>query len=113
MKISWRNLTAKTFNQRFPIGSSSIITRRQVYGAGTVITRSAAWHMRNGRLVVRSKGNSAAYQSAKWNPLGKSLQQALHKVPAIMATNRRNIMSTPAKRGLMGAIKAGQALRVG
>lgn len=52
-----RNISATRFNERFPVGSSFIyhptpgMPERE-----SVTTRSEAWLMRNGRLVVRVDG---------------------------------------------------------
>lgn len=69
MKGLLRNLTAKTFNQRFPVGSSFLyhptpgMPERE-----TVITRSEAWHMRNGRLVVRVEGKIGGISVSRMEP---------------------------------------------
>ncbi len=69
MKSLLRNLTAKTFNQRFPVGSSFLyhptpcMPERE-----TVITRSEARHMRNGRLVVRVEGKIGGISVSRMEP---------------------------------------------
>lgn len=70
MKSLLRNLTAMTFNQRFPVGSlfhyylTPGVSEREI-----VITRSTAWHMRNGRLVVRVEGKIGGISVSKMEPL--------------------------------------------
>ena len=69
MKSLLRNLTAKTFNQRFPVGSRFLyyptpgMPEREI-----VITRSEAWHMRNGRLVVRVEGKLGGISVSRMEP---------------------------------------------
>ncbi|EMF8441104.1 TPA: hypothetical protein ACOEEB_003664 [Enterobacter asburiae] len=70
MKSLLRNMTAKAFNQRFPVGSR--FWYHLVPGMSereTVITRSTAWHMRNGRLVVRVEGKIGGISVSKMEPL--------------------------------------------
>ncbi|HDT2146323.1 hypothetical protein ACOY6O_18915 [Enterobacter roggenkampii] len=70
MRHLLRNLTAKTFNQRFPVGSQfHYYLTPGVSERETVITRSAAWHMRNGRLVVRVEGKIGGISVSKMEPL--------------------------------------------
>lgn len=69
MKGLLRNLTAKTFNQRFPVGSSFLYHPTRYARTETVITRSEAWHMRNGRLVVRVEGKIGGISVSKMEPL--------------------------------------------
>lgn len=63
-----RNLTAKTFNQRFPVDSQFHYYLTPCIGAETVITRPAARHMRNGRLVVRVEGKIGGISVSKMKP---------------------------------------------
>jgi hypothetical protein len=56
MKNLLRNTSAKVFNQRYPVGTPFIITSYQACQREIVVTRSEAWHMRNGRVVVGLKG---------------------------------------------------------
>ncbi len=64
-----RNLTAKTFNQRFPVGSQfHYYLTPGVSEWETVITRPAARHMRNGRLVVRGEGKIGGISVSKMKP---------------------------------------------
>lgn len=64
-----RNITATRFNQRFPVGSCFIyhptpgMPERE-----PVTTRSAAWHMRNGRLVVRVAGKIGGVSVSRLEP---------------------------------------------
>ncbi|EHT03181.1 TPA: hypothetical protein MAQ46_003928 [Klebsiella pneumoniae] len=57
MKNLLRNMTASNFNRRFPVG-----TRFKYYPVPGipdwcyVTTRSEAWHVKSGRLVVRIEG---------------------------------------------------------
>ncbi|SEL25181.1 hypothetical protein SAMN04487787_108122 [Kosakonia sacchari] len=70
MKNLLRNLTATVFNQRFPVGSRFIY--HPVPGMPEreeVITRSTAWHVRNGRLVVRVEGKIGGLSVNRLEPL--------------------------------------------
>ncbi|STT91721.1 Uncharacterised protein [Klebsiella pneumoniae] len=90
MKYLLRNISADIFNRRYPVGS-----RFRYYivpgmpEVEVVTTTSEAWHVRNGRLVVRVEGKSGACRSTNSNPFSESFLQALRGVPAVMATNRR------------------------
>ncbi|HAF1675206.1 TPA: hypothetical protein G8K91_000341 [Salmonella enterica] len=65
-----RNLSAKRFNERFPVGSRFVyhptpgMPERE-----SVTTRSAAWHMRNGRLVVRVEGKIGGVSVSRLEPI--------------------------------------------
>lgn len=57
MKNLLRNTSAKAFNQRYPVGTQfHYYLTPGVSERETVVTRSEAWHMRSGRLVVRVEG---------------------------------------------------------
>ncbi|HCG2926653.1 TPA: hypothetical protein NJV01_003358 [Escherichia coli] len=57
MKNLLRNITAGVFNLRYPVGSQfHYYLTPGVSERETVVTRSEAWNMRNGRLVVRVEG---------------------------------------------------------
>lgn len=69
MKNLLRNMTAKTFNQRFPIGSTFIYHPTPgMPEQEDVVTRSVAWHMRNGRLVVRVEGKIGGISVSRMEP---------------------------------------------
>lgn len=78
MKSLLRNMTAGNFNQRFPVGS-----RFRYYivpgmpEVEEVVTTSEAWHVRNGRLVVRVAGKIGACRLINSNPFSESFLQAL------------------------------------
>ncbi|CAM7520854.1 Phage protein [Citrobacter freundii] len=70
MRHLLRNLTAKTFNQRFPVGSQfHYYLTPGVSGRETVVTRSEAWSMRNGRLVVRVEGKIGGISVSHLEPI--------------------------------------------
>ncbi len=57
MKNLLRNTSAKVFNQRYPVGTQfNYYLTPGVSARETVVTSSEAWHMRNGRVVVRVEG---------------------------------------------------------
>ncbi|HCE9040507.1 TPA: hypothetical protein NHV37_005701 [Klebsiella michiganensis] len=70
MKSLLRNMTAGNFNRRYPVGS-----RFRYYivpGMPEVeefVTISEAWHVRNGRLVVRVAGKIGGVSVNKLEPI--------------------------------------------
>lgn len=70
MRYLLRNLTAKMFNKRFHVGSQfHYYLTPGVSERETVITRSEAWHMRNGRLVVRVEGKVGGISVSHLKPI--------------------------------------------
>ncbi|WP_432782331.1 hypothetical protein [Klebsiella michiganensis] len=70
MRNLLRNITAGVFNQRYPVGS-----RFRYYivpglpEVEDVVTTSEAWHVRNGRLVVRVVGKIGGVSVNKLEPI--------------------------------------------
>lgn len=69
MKNLLRNVSASNFNRRFPVGS-----RFRYYPVPGipdwyyVTTRSEAWHMKNGRVVVRVEGMIGGFSVNRMEP---------------------------------------------
>ena len=70
MKYLLRNISADIFNRRYPVGS-----RFRYYivpgmpEVEVVTTTSEAWHVRNGRLVVRVAGKIGGVSVNKLEPI--------------------------------------------
>ncbi|MEN0626043.1 hypothetical protein AAIG33_01215 [Phytobacter ursingii] len=70
MKNLLRNVTASAFNRRYPVGSRFIY--HPIPGMPEreeVVTRSAAWHLHKGRLVVRVEGKIGGISVSRLEPL--------------------------------------------
>lgn len=70
MKNLLRNMSASAFNRRFPVGS--VFRYHPVPGmpeTETVRTRSAAWHMHRGNLVVRVEEKIGGVSVSRLEPL--------------------------------------------
>lgn len=70
MKNLLRNVTAAAFNRRYPVGSRFIY--HPVPGMPEredVVTRSTAWHLHNGRLVVRVEGKIGGISVNRLEPI--------------------------------------------
>ncbi|EMM2166460.1 TPA: hypothetical protein MNP25_003590 [Klebsiella pneumoniae] len=74
MRNLLRNMTASNFNQRFPVG-----TRFKYYPVpgipdwSYVTTRSEAWHVKSGRLVVRIEGMIGGLSVNRLEPVTSSV----------------------------------------
>ncbi|HGU9904400.1 TPA: hypothetical protein ACNFPO_004449 [Citrobacter freundii] len=70
MKTLLRNTSAKVFNQRYPVGTQfNYYLTPGVSEREAVVTRSEAWHMRNGRLVVRVEGKLGGISVSHLEPI--------------------------------------------
>ncbi|HDU1552613.1 Uncharacterised protein [Klebsiella pneumoniae] len=77
MKNVLRKTSAKDFNRRFPVGSRfRYYPVVSVPDSEEVVTRSVAWHLQNGKTVVRVEGKIGGVSVYRLEPL-----EAFHEVP--------------------------------
>lgn len=77
MKNILRKTSAKDFNRRFPVGSRfRYFPVVGIPDGEVVVTRSEAWHLQNGKAVVRVEGKIGGVSVYRLEPL-----EVAHEVP--------------------------------